>query len=89
MARYADGLIADGEHILLRTVRCVSGVVELVMSCEPAFDYHRQAATWEYSAAAYGEAIARAGKDPEALCFVDGAGTAACVIASGHAPVTS
>ncbi|MDT5195665.1 MAG: alpha,alpha-trehalase [Mycobacterium sp.] len=56
----------DAEHILLRTVRCVSGVVELVMSCEPAFDYHREAATWEYSAAAYGEAIARAGKNPEA-----------------------
>jgi GH15 family glucan-1,4-alpha-glucosidase len=36
------------------------------MSCEPAFDYHREAATWEYSAGAYGEAIARAGKNPEA-----------------------
>ncbi len=56
----------DAEHILLRTVRCVSGVVELVMSCEPSFDYHREAATWEYSAAAYGEAIARASKNPEA-----------------------
>ena len=32
----------DAEHILLRTVRCVSGVVELVMSCEPSFDYHRE-----------------------------------------------
>ena len=40
----------DAEHILLRTVRCVSGTVELVMSCEPSFDYHRNPATWEYSA---------------------------------------
>jgi GH15 family glucan-1,4-alpha-glucosidase len=56
----------DAEHILLRTVRCVSGVVELVMSCEPAFDYHRESATWEYSASAYGEAIARASKNPDA-----------------------
>ena len=56
----------DAEHILLRTVRCVSGVVEVMMSCEPSFDYHRQSATWEYSASAYGEAIARAGKDSEA-----------------------
>jgi alpha,alpha-trehalase len=40
----------DAEHILLRTVRCVSGTVELVMSCEPSFDYHRINATWEYSA---------------------------------------
>src|SRR3954462_12203074 len=55
----------DAEHILLRTVRCVSGTVELVMQCEPSFDYHRNNATWEYSGPAYGEAIARAKKDPE------------------------
>jgi GH15 family glucan-1,4-alpha-glucosidase len=55
----------DAEHILLRTVRCVSGTVELVMSCEPSFDYHRISANWEYSAGAYGEAIARANRDPD------------------------
>ena len=36
----------DAEHILLRTVRCVSGTVELVMNCEPSFDYGRIQATW-------------------------------------------
>jgi alpha,alpha-trehalase len=56
----------DAEHILLRTVRCVSGTVELVMNCEPAFDYHRIGASWEYSASAYGEAVARARHDPDA-----------------------
>lgn len=50
----------DAEHILLRTVRCVSGTVELAMSCEPAFDYHRASTQWEYSGPAYGEAIATA-----------------------------
>src|SRR5699024_5758214 len=30
----------DAEHILLRTVRCVSGTAEMEMTCEPAFDYH-------------------------------------------------
>ncbi|SIS08021.1 alpha,alpha-trehalase [Williamsia sterculiae] len=50
----------DAEHILLRTVRCVSGTVELHMSCEPAFDYHRARTRWEYSGPAYGEAIATA-----------------------------
>jgi GH15 family glucan-1,4-alpha-glucosidase len=55
----------DAEHILLRTVRCVSGTVELVMNCEPSFDYHRVGASWEYSAQAYGEAIARANKNPD------------------------
>jgi GH15 family glucan-1,4-alpha-glucosidase len=53
----------DAEHILLRTIRCVSGTIELLMSCEPAFDYHRINATWEYSADGYGEAIAH--KDPD------------------------
>ena len=55
----------DAEHILLRTVRCVSGTVELVMNCEPSFDYHRISGSWEYSAQAYGEAIARANKNPD------------------------
>ncbi|MGV9827400.1 MULTISPECIES: glycoside hydrolase family 15 protein [unclassified Gordonia (in: high G+C Gram-positive bacteria)] len=50
----------DAEHILLRTVRCVSGTVELALSCEPAFDYHRTRTRWEYSGPAYGEAIATA-----------------------------
>jgi GH15 family glucan-1,4-alpha-glucosidase len=56
----------DAEHILLRTVRCVSGTVELVMNCEPSFDYHRNPAKWEYSGPAYGEAVARASRDPDA-----------------------
>jgi GH15 family glucan-1,4-alpha-glucosidase len=55
----------DAEHILLRTVKCVSGTVELVMDCEPSFDYHRNTAQWEYSANAYGEAIARAKNNPD------------------------
>ncbi len=56
----------DAEHTLLRTVRCVSGTVELVMDCEPSFDYHRASANWEYSASGYGEAVARANRDPDA-----------------------
>ncbi|WSJ17933.1 glycoside hydrolase family 15 protein [Nocardia sp. NBC_01327] len=48
----------DAEHMLLRTVRCVNGVVELEMSCEPAFDYHQQAANWEYSGDVYEQASA-------------------------------
>ena len=56
----------DAEHTLLRTVRCVSGTVELMMDCEPSFDYHRSSANWEYSASGYGEAIARANRDPDA-----------------------
>jgi alpha,alpha-trehalase len=56
----------EAEHTLLRTIRCVSGTVELVMDCEPSFDYSRIPASWEYSSAGYGEAIARAKTDPDA-----------------------
>src|SRR3982074_2871697 len=31
----------DAEHVLLRTVRCVQGEVQLVMDCKPVFDYGR------------------------------------------------
>jgi GH15 family glucan-1,4-alpha-glucosidase len=55
----------EPEHMLLRTVRCVSGTVELVMSCAPSFDYHRVGATWEYSGTAYGQAMAQAKTDPD------------------------
>ncbi|WP_369633571.1 glycoside hydrolase family 15 protein [Nocardia sp. JMUB6875] len=48
----------DAEHILLRTVKCVNGVVELEMSCEPAFDYHRGPATWTYTGDVYEQASA-------------------------------
>src|SRR3954469_19796351 len=29
----------DADHVLLRTVRCVNGEVQLVMHCSPVFDY--------------------------------------------------
>ena len=36
----------DGDHMLVRTVECVDGHVELELICEPAFDYGREPATW-------------------------------------------
>lgn len=57
----------DAEHILLRTVKCVSGVVELEVSCEPAFDYHRAPATWEYTGQVYEQATATC-DSPDAPC---------------------
>lgn len=56
----------DAEHMLLRTVKCVNGTVELEMSCEPSFDYHRAAATWEYTGKVYEEATAVRADDPSA-----------------------
>ncbi|MCA2208962.1 glycoside hydrolase family 15 protein [Nocardia rosealba] len=53
----------DAEHILLRTVKCVSGTVELEMSCEPSFDYHRDGARWEYTGKVYEQATASCAAD--------------------------
>jgi alpha,alpha-trehalase len=36
----------DGEHMLVRTVLCVSGTVEVELICEPVFDYGRTPAEW-------------------------------------------
>lgn len=47
----------DAKHILLRTVRCVSGTVELSMSCEPAYNYSQNSATWKYTQEGYNQAI--------------------------------
>ncbi len=39
----------DAAHCLLRIIKCVSGVVEVEVSCEPAFDYSRKLGKWEYT----------------------------------------
>ncbi len=47
----------DAEHILLRTVRCMNGSVQLSMDCEPAFDYGRQRGRWEYAGQGYFQSV--------------------------------
>ena len=37
---------ADADHMLVRTVECVSGSVELELTCEPMFDYGRAPGQW-------------------------------------------
>jgi alpha,alpha-trehalase len=36
----------DGDHMLVRTVECLEGEVEVELICEPAFDYGRTPAEW-------------------------------------------
>jgi alpha,alpha-trehalase len=36
----------DADHLLVRTVECLDGSVEVELVCEPAFDYGRAAAGW-------------------------------------------
>jgi GH15 family glucan-1,4-alpha-glucosidase len=50
----------DAEHCLLRTVKCVSGTVELSMICEPMFDYGAKEPVWEYEGDGYGQLLASA-----------------------------
>ena len=37
----------DGDHMLVRTVECIEGLVEVELICEPVFDYGRTPAEWE------------------------------------------
>ena len=36
----------DAEHLLVRTVECIGGSVEIELVCEPVFDYGSMAADW-------------------------------------------
>ncbi|MCW2952081.1 MAG: glycoside hydrolase 15-related protein, partial [Conexibacter sp.] len=36
----------DADHVLVRTVECIQGSVQVEMICEPAFDYARREASW-------------------------------------------
>ncbi len=49
----------DADHVLLRLIRCVNGQVQVNLDCEPAFDYGRGHASWEYANQGYHEAVAR------------------------------
>ncbi len=50
----------DADHVLLRTVRCVTGEVQVTLDCEPVFDYGRRTARWSYPDRGYHQGIARA-----------------------------
>ena len=46
----------QAERVLLRTVRCLSGWIDLVLECEPAFDYGRRRGVWRHTGDAFGQA---------------------------------
>jgi GH15 family glucan-1,4-alpha-glucosidase len=50
----------DADHVLLRTIRCVNGQVEVAMDCEPVFDYGTKHVRWEYAGPGYNDGIATA-----------------------------
>jgi GH15 family glucan-1,4-alpha-glucosidase len=48
----------DAEHVLLRTIRCVNGTVEMVLDCEPRPAYGQDRVRWEYATDGYNQAVA-------------------------------
>jgi len=54
----------DAAHVLLRTIRCIYGTVDLQMACEPVFDYARKGGKWGYPAKDYAEVVATAKGQP-------------------------
>jgi GH15 family glucan-1,4-alpha-glucosidase len=51
----------DADHVLLRTMRCVNGSVEMSMLCDPCLDYGRTRIEWEYAQDGYHVATGGAG----------------------------
>ncbi len=54
----------DADHTLLRTVRCVSGEVQVILQCEPVLDYGRTQVRWAYTEGSYHQARATAEHSP-------------------------
>ncbi|MBO0885328.1 MAG: glycoside hydrolase family 15 protein, partial [Mycobacterium sp.] len=57
----------SAERVLLRTVRCLQGVIDFVMECEPAFDYGRRRGQWRFTGNGLGQAEVSAGTDDPIL----------------------
>src|SRR5438477_5656842 len=51
----------DADHVLLRMVRCVNGEVQLVLQCEPRFEYGCDSGEWAYAGESYHEAVVTGG----------------------------
>jgi GH15 family glucan-1,4-alpha-glucosidase len=57
----------DAEHCLLRTAVCVTGSVDLSMTCDPIFDYGRIEPNWQYQGDGYGQVVAAGDGTPVTL----------------------
>ena len=53
---------ADARQALVRTATCLHGNVDILLNCEPSFDYGRSDARWEYVGSGY-ECVATTNPD--------------------------
>ena len=58
----------DADHVLLRTVRCVNGEVQVNLDCEPVVRLRPATAAWEYAGDGYHEAVARGRRRRTSSC---------------------
>ncbi|HUV57764.1 MAG TPA: glycoside hydrolase family 15 protein [Acidimicrobiales bacterium] len=56
----------DARHILVRSAVCLHGTVDILLNCEPSYDYGRSDAQWEYTGPTY-EQVATINPDFERL----------------------
>jgi GH15 family glucan-1,4-alpha-glucosidase len=61
----------QAERTLLRTVRCLSGTMEFVLDCEPAFDYGRRRDVWRHLGDSYGQAEIAPDGEPRLVLTTD------------------
>ena len=54
----------DADHILLRTIECVIGEVQVTLDCDPRFDYAQSPASWTSEDNGYHELFASAAGVP-------------------------
>ena len=43
----------DAKNVLVRSAVCLHGTVDILLNCEPSFDYGRTDAEWEYTSSGY------------------------------------
>ena len=86
----------DADHVLLRTVRCVNGEVQVVLDCEPVFDYGRRPASWAYTDRGYHQGVATRRRASTSSCtlttdmrigFEGGRATARTLLKEGEQPL--
>jgi GH15 family glucan-1,4-alpha-glucosidase len=62
---------ADARHVLIRQATCLHGSVDLILTCEPSFDYGKNDARWAYVGDAY-DHVTTTNEGPLALSLSGG-----------------
>jgi len=61
----------QAEHVLMRTLTCVHGSVEVIVECEPMLDYGRVPVRWRYAGRGYHSATAEGDDDAHVALRLD------------------